>query len=102
MSIGVDEDAGVAAPERLRPGSADPCARDLRLGDYGIDLRRRADIVGERDPAPPSRVVDRAVLGERLAAPERDDEAARLEEDDVVVRSRLRLPPERLVERAGA
>src|SRR5262249_18357324 len=59
----------------------------------------RARVVRGRDPAPPAAVLDGRVLGELLAAPERHDHAARLEEDDVVLRRGAALPAERLVER---
>src|SRR6185503_2269142 len=62
----------------------------------------RAAVVGERDATPAAGVLDPAVLGELVSAPERDDHAARLEEDDVVRGRGARLPAERLVEGAGA
>src|SRR5215203_774299 len=102
MAVGIDEDSRVAAPEGLRP-----CAWNVRAGragllDDGVDLLRRAAVVGERDAAPAAGVLDAAVRRELFAAPERHDHAARLEEDDVVRGGGARLPAERLVERAGA
>src|SRR5581483_4143452 len=47
-------------------------------------------------------VLDAAVLGEPVARPQGDDDRARLEEDDVVVRRSVRLPADRLVEGASA
>src|SRR4029079_19261245 len=84
VAVGSDEDARITAPERLRT-----CAGDLRPGaaclrDHGIDLLRRAAVVGQRDAAPPAGVLDAAVLRKLVAAPQRDDHGARLEEDDVV------------------
>src|SRR5829696_9377188 len=57
MAVGIDEDSRVAAPEGLRP-----CARDVRAGragllDDGVDLLRRAAVVGERDAAPAAGVL---------------------------------------------
>ena len=60
------------------------------------------DVVGERDAAPAAAVVDAAVARELLARPERDDHAAGLEEDDVVLGRGTRAPAERLVERPRA
>jgi hypothetical protein len=83
--------------------SADRRPRGLGLTQDGVDLLGRTDIVRERDAAPAAGVLDAAVRGELVAAPEADDDPAGLEEDDVVVRCRVRRPPERLVEgtRAG-
>ena len=73
MAVGVDEDAGVAAPERLGAVAWDRGARRLGLGDDRIDLGGRADVVRQRDAAPAARVLDAAVLRQLIAAPERDD-----------------------------
>src|SRR5262245_32083726 len=62
MAFGVEEDARVAAPERLRPWPRDPSARGLRLGEHGVDLLRRAGVVGECDAAPAAGVLDDGVL----------------------------------------
>src|SRR5262249_59761201 len=51
-----------------------------------------------RDPAPAAAVLDARVLRQLAAPPERDDHAAGLEEDDVVLRRRPGYPAERLVE----
>ena len=51
----------------------------------------------ERDAAPAAGVLDAGVLRQLLPAPERDDHAAGLEEDDVVG-GLLPAPAERLVE----
>jgi hypothetical protein len=53
-------------------------------------------------PPQPATVLDDRVLGELVAAPERHDHAARLEEDDVVGGRSARCPAERLVETASA
>src|SRR5581483_2034503 len=102
VAVGVDEDARVPAPEGLCAVARDRRPSGLRLGDHGVDLGRGADVVGERDPAPAAVVLDSAVLRELGTIPQRDDEATGLEEDHAIVGSRVRLPAERLVERAGA
>src|SRR2546429_3423542 len=102
MTVRVDEDAGVAAPERLRPAPRDRRAGGLCFGQNRVDLSRRTGFVRKRDPAPAAGVLDDRVLGKLLAAPERDDHAARLEEDDVVGRRSARCPAERFVETASA
>ena len=88
-------------PRTSPPRPEDRRAGRLRLGEHRVDLLRRARVVRERDPAPAAVVLDAGVLRELLAAPERDDHPAGLEEDDVVVRRGVRRPAERLVERAG-
>src|ERR687891_2264714 len=100
MSIGVEEDARVAAPERLGAAPADRRARRLGLREYSIDLGGRADVVGERDPAPAAGILDGRVLREAAAVPERDDRPSRPEEDDVVLRGGAARPAEGLVEAA--
>ena len=45
VAVWVDEDARVAAPERLGAVARDRGARCLRLGDDCVDLGRRADVV---------------------------------------------------------
>src|SRR6186997_1300201 len=100
MAVRIDEETRVATPEGRRPRAGDLRARRLGLGDDGVDLLRRADIVGEGHAAPTSGVSDAAVLGELGAVPEPDDHPARLEEDDVVVGLRAGRPAERFVERA--
>jgi hypothetical protein len=102
VAVGIEEDARVAAPERLRPPARDRRARRIGLGDDRVHLLRGADVVRERDPAPAAGVLDAAVLGETGPVPERDDHAAGLEEDDVVVRLGSGRPAERFVERARA
>src|SRR3954462_1046622 len=100
VTLRVEEHGRVAAPERLRRLAADRGARPAGLVDDRVDLPRRAHVVRERDAAPAAPVLDRAVLRQERAIPERDDDAVRLEEDDVVVGPGASLPPERLVERA--
>src|SRR2546426_10323779 len=99
MAVGVGEDAGVPAPERLAAWTRDRPSRPLGLIEDGVDLGWRAHVVGERNPSPAAGVLDAAVLRELVAAPERDDEPARLEEDDVVAGRRMRGPAEHLGER---
>src|SRR4051794_18863077 len=100
MALGIDEDPGVAPVERVSRLAADLGAGPPSLLDHRIDLAGRADVVGERHAAPAARVLDAAVLGELVSAPQREDETAGLEEDDVVAGLRARLPAERLVEGA--
>ena len=102
MAIQVDEHAGVAAPEGLGARSRDRRAGPFGLLEDGIHLRGRADVVGERDAAPSARIVDRAVLRERVAAPQCHDHAAGREERDPVGRVGGASPAEGLVEGAGA
>src|SRR2546429_2276654 len=102
MTVRVDEDARVAAPERLRPAPRDRRAGGLCFGQNRVDLSRRTGVVRKRDPAPAAGVLDDRVLRELVAPPERHDHAAGLEEDDVVRRGRARLPAKRLVETASA
>ncbi len=100
MPVRVDEDPGIAAPEGLRAAAPDrrPCR--LGFGQNGIYFGRRANVVRERDTTPAASIGHGGVLGELLPAPERDDHAPGLEEDDVVLRLRSGRPAERLVERA--
>ena len=57
--------------------------------------------MGKRHSAPAATVRDNRVFGELRPTPERDDQPACLEEDDVVFRLRARRPAERPVERAS-
>src|SRR5947208_16220617 len=97
MAVEVEEHPGIAAVERLAAGAGDRSAGGFCLRQHRVDLFCRARVVRERDPAPAAAVLDSRVLRHLLTAPERDDHAAGLEEDDVVVRPR-RPPAERLVE----
>src|SRR5581483_1814029 len=100
VPVGVEEDAGVPAPERRAGGAGDRRAGRLRLAEHGVDLLLRARVVREGDATPAAGVPDGAVLGERGAAPEGEDGAARLEEDDVRAGLAAATPAERLVEAA--
>src|SRR5262245_45317342 len=102
MALGVDEGAGVTAPERLCAGAGDRSAGGGGLREHRDDLARRADVGGEGDPSPAAGVLDTRVLGQAFPRPERDDHPTALEEDDVVGRSRARRPAERRVEAARA
>src|SRR4051812_26541228 len=102
VPVEVDEDPGVAAPERLAGFAPDGRPRGAGSIDHLIHLLTRSGAVGEGDPAPATADLDCAVLRELLAAPERDDHAAGLEEDDIVVWGRAGLPAEVLVELPGS
>src|SRR5260370_35851962 len=101
MPVGIDEHSRVSAPKGLRAPPTDGRAGGLGFREDGVDLVGRRDVVRERDAAPAPGVVDRAVLGELVAAPEREDHAARLKEHDIAIR-RFAGPSERLVEATGA
>src|SRR5439155_9277297 len=99
VTVRIDEDAGVAAPEGRRALARDPGARGACLRENGVDLLGRADIVGQRHAAPAPAVVHSGVLSESVTAPEGNDRPAGLEENDVLgIRSDL--PAEALVKRA--
>src|SRR4051794_37385320 len=102
VPVGVEEEPRVAAPERRCALAADPPPGGARLLDHGVDLGRRADVVGERHAAPAAAVLDHAVLGKSGAVPERDHQSAGLEEHDVVGRRGAAGPAEALVERPRA
>src|SRR5436190_2961665 len=97
MPVGIDEQARVAAPEGRGAGSRDPCARCAGLVQERVHVRGRADVVGERHPAPTAAVDDGTVLCELIACPEAEDHAARLEEHDAVLGLGVASPAERLV-----
>jgi hypothetical protein len=84
VSVGVDEDGRVAAPERLGRLAADGRACRARFLDDGVDLLRRARVVGGRDAAPAAVVLDSRIFRELVAVPQCDDRAGPLEERDVL------------------
>ncbi len=49
VAVGVDEDAGVTAPERGSAGAGDRGARVPGLGEQRVDPFRRADVVRQRE-----------------------------------------------------
>src|SRR6185369_5632184 len=100
MAVGVDEDAGVAAVEGVGGLTPDGGAGRARLFDHLVHLVVGAGVVGEGDPAPAAVVGDRAVVGELVAAPQRNDHPARPEEDHVVIGFGAGGPAESLVEGA--
>lgn len=100
MAIGIDEDPGVPAPEGGATLTADPRPGGCRLLQDPVHLGRRPDVVRQGHAAPTTAIVDGAVLGERLTAPEGEDHAARLEEHHLTV-GRLAPPAQGLVEGAG-
>src|SRR5215212_4439853 len=102
VAVGIDEDARVPAPEGGRPRTGDGGPREPGLGEHRVNLLGRANVVGERHPAPAAGVGDAAVPGELPAVPQRQDEPGCLEEGDVVglvVHAPAQMPAERLVER---
>src|SRR5436190_6590851 len=101
VTVGVDEDPGIAAPERLGRLTADRAAGLAGLLDHLVDLVGRASVVGEGDAAPAAAVGHHAVLRELRSIPERDDHAAGLEENDVISLFGAGRPSQRLVEGAA-
>src|SRR3954470_22845684 len=83
----------VAAPGRPTGGP-----RRSGLFQHRGDLLGGGDVVGEGDTAPAARILDGGVLGERRAAPQREDHATALEEDHAVLGLGRARPAERLVE----
>ena len=55
VAVGVDGRARIAAPERLAARAAARAAGRRRPGEHRVDLRRRAHVVGERQPPQPPR-----------------------------------------------
>src|SRR5438105_15824965 len=66
MAFGVDERAGVAAPERRPAVAGDRASRGADLGQDRVHLLRRVRVVGERDPAPAAAAGDHGVARELL------------------------------------
>src|SRR5262249_38099862 len=102
VAFGIGERTRVAAPEGRRARAGDGRAGRIGLPEDCVHLGGRADVVRQRDPAPAAPVLDAAVLRQLRASPGREDHPASLEEDDVVVRSSVRRPADRLVERSRA
>jgi hypothetical protein len=100
VSIGIDEDGGVPAPKGLACFAGDRGSGRSCLLDHRVDLAGRGDVVSERHTTPPATVRHAAVLGELRTIPERDNEAVRLEEDDIGRGLCSRPPPKRLIERS--
>src|SRR5690349_20164459 len=86
MTVGIDEHPRVSAPERLGSRACDSRARGRRFCEHLVHRIGRVDVIRQRYPAPAATVAYPAVLGELVARPEGDDEAASLEEHDVVLR----------------
>src|SRR5262249_10556495 len=92
------EDPAVAAPRLELGGTAHRRPRVFRLGEYRVDLVRRADHVRELHAAPAAAVFGGAIRCELVAWPEAEDHAVgQLEEVDVAVGRHAR-PAEALVE----
>src|SRR5262245_26615702 len=70
VAVGIDDDAVVAAPERLGAGPGNPPAGLLGECEERIDGCGRGHVVGERHAAPAAAVGDLAVLRELLAGPQ--------------------------------
>src|SRR5207253_9465687 len=102
MTVRVDEDAGIAAPEGLAAFAGDPRAGGPSFPEHRVDLLGRARVVRRRDAAPAAAVLDAAVGRELVPAPEGEHAAAGLEEHDAHFRVGVAVPAERLVEGAGA
>ena len=100
VTLGIDEERAVAAPERLGGLAADRRSGGACLLRDGVDLLRRADVVGEGHASPPAGVLDGAVLRQPGAVPQRDHHVACLEEDDVVLGLGAGHPAQGLVEAA--
>ena len=66
MAVGVDGHPRVATPERLRARPANDGAGLPGLFEDAVDLVGRAHVESEGDPAPATRVLHGAVLGEGL------------------------------------
>src|SRR5207253_1929889 len=90
-ALGVGERSGRPAPFSTVGRSLDGAASPLGLGQDGVDLLRRADVVGELDPRC-------SVPAE--CCPEAEDHPSGLEEADLVIRLTSAGPTERLVEGA--
>src|SRR5262245_50278153 len=81
MPVEVSEATRVPAVEGLRRFAGDLAAVRARSLNHLLDLLARADVVGERDPAPAGSFVgDSHVLGELLPRPEHENDAVCLEE----------------------
>ena len=94
VPVRVGERAGVAAPVGVSGRTGDGTAGALGLRENGVDLVRRAHVVGKLDAW--RRVPTQG-------RPQAEDHSARLEERDLVVRLHGAAPPHRLIEgtRAG-
>ncbi len=99
VTIRVDEDPGVAAPERFRRLATDHRAGLSGLFDDTIDIYAGADVVCKSHPAPTTAISDRAVGGEVAPTPQSEHQPTRLEEVDVVERKGA-VPIESFIERS--
>jgi len=102
VTVGIDENAGVAAVERrLRP-ARDRRTETLSRRDELVDFVVRADVVRERDAveATSAALLKTTVGRELLATPQDDRDTARLEEDRLL--HFLAFPAETFIEDARA
>ena len=86
MPVGVDEDAGVPAPDRGSSRTSDGAACALRFGQHRVDLSGRTDVVGQCHATPAATIGHDRVVGQLVAAPQRHDHPSGLEEDDLTIR----------------
>src|SRR6185436_2860972 len=105
MAVEIGEVARVTAPERVMRRLQDRRAGSFCFGEYAVDFRLIAAVVGKRDAAELGigRVVGKhRVFGERTARVKSEHLAVQLKEDDLATAGLSTFPTKRLIELACA